>query len=72
MEFDLGNISVMYPNENTTQLRKLIIRPDGEILHIDISDETRDSMSIVLEKHEVELLSDTLKLIVKNKLIESI
>lgn len=72
MEINLGNISVIYPNENSPQARKITLTADGEFLQINILDDSKDSIGITLEKHEVELLSDSLKLILKNKLIESI
>jgi hypothetical protein len=70
MEFELGSITVTYPNENTGQTRKLKIRTDGEILHFDFIDPSLDAGCISLDKKEVELLSDTLKLVLKNKLID--
>lgn len=70
MEINFKNINVMYPNENTPQPRKITLTADGEYLQINIYDETLDFIGITLEKNDVELLSDTLKLILKNKLIE--
>lgn len=70
MEFDLGNISIMYPNENNPTDRQLKIRTDGEILHIDFIDPNLNTCSLVLDKKEARLLSGTLKLILNNKLIE--
>jgi hypothetical protein len=72
MEINLGNISVTYPNEKSPQARKITLTANGEFLHINIFDDSQDSIGIALEKHELELLSDSLKLILKNKLIESI
>lgn len=72
MEINLGNISVIYPNENSPQPRKMTLTADGEFLQINIFDDTLDTIGITLEKHELELLSDSLKLILKNKLIESL
>lgn len=70
MEFDLGNISSMYHDEESDQLRKLIVRPDGDLLYFDIKSEAKDHSCIIFDKKQVELLCDTLKLILKNKLIE--
>lgn len=72
MEINLGNISVIYPNENSPQARKITLTPDGEFLQINIFDDTLNSVGITLEKHELELLSDSLKLILKNKLVEEL
>ena len=72
MEIDLGNVSSMYHDENSDKTRKLIIRTDGELLFIDIKSESNDSSCIILEKHQVKLLKDTLGLILKNNLIEVI
>lgn len=72
MEINLGNISVIYPSENSPQPRKITLTADGEFLQINIFDDTLDTIGITLEKHELELLSDSLKLILKNKLIESL
>lgn len=72
MEIDLGNVSVIFPNENSPEPRKVTLTVDREFLQINILDNTLNSVGITLEKHEVELLSDSLKLILKNKLIEEI
>lgn len=72
MEINLDNISVIYPNENSPILRKVNLTADGEFLQINILDGTLDSVGITLEKHEVELLIDTLKLILKHNLIEEL
>lgn len=72
MEINLGKISVIYPNENSPEYRNITLATDGEFLQINILDDKSHSVGITLEKNEVELLSDTLKLILKNKLIESV
>lgn len=70
MEFELGNITVIYPNENNGIDRKLKLRPTGEFLHFDFIDSNNEYGSMSLEKDQVKLLVDTLNLILKNKLIE--
>jgi hypothetical protein len=72
MEINLDNISVIYPNENNPQSRKVNFTADGEYLQINILDDTLNSIGISLEKQEVELLIDTLKLILKHNLIEEL
>ena len=70
MEIELGDINVTYPNEVSPQARKFRIRTDGDILHFDFIDSKIDSANFFLEKEQVELLIDTLKLVLKNKLME--
>ncbi|REG92993.1 hypothetical protein [Flavobacterium aquicola] len=72
MEINLNNISVIYPNETNPQPRKVNFTADGEFLSINILDDTKDSIGISLEKQEVELLIDTLQLILKHNLIEEL
>jgi hypothetical protein len=72
MEINLDNISVIYPNETSPQPRKVNFTADGEFLNINILDDTLDSICINLEKQEVELLIDTLKLILKHNLTEEL
>lgn len=72
MEINFDMVNVIYPNENSPELRKVNIVANGENLQINILDDTLDSICISLEKHEVELLSDTLNLILKNKLVAEI
>lgn len=70
MEIELFNVEVMYPNENENQTRKLKIRTEEDNLFIDFIDPKINSSSLILGKDQVEILVDTLKLILKNKLIE--
>lgn len=70
MQFELGNICVAYPNEDMGVERKLKLRPDSEVLHFDFIDTNNETGCMTLDKDQVELLVDTLKLILKNKLIE--
>lgn len=70
MEFEIGNVGVIYPNEKQTSERKFRIRTDSEILHFDFIDPTIEMGGFYLEKDQVKLLIDTLNLILKNKLIE--
>ncbi|WP_298884679.1 hypothetical protein [uncultured Polaribacter sp.] len=70
MEVELGNVEVIYPNEDTAETRKFKIRTDGEILHFEFIDQKIESGSFHLEKEQVKLLVDTLKVILNNKLIE--
>lgn len=72
MEINLDNISVIYPNETNPQPRKVSLHTDGEYLQINILDDTLDSISVTLDKQELELLSDSLQLILKNNLIEDL
>lgn len=70
MKFELGEIGVIYPNENDAKHREFNIRTDGEILHFDFVDRTIETGGFYLDKDQVKLLIDTLNLILKNKLIE--
>lgn len=70
MEFELGNIFVAYPSEDMGLERKLRLRPDSEVLHFDFLEINNVTGCMTLDKEQVELLIDTLKLILKNKLIE--
>lgn len=70
MEIDLGNIVVIYPNEDTGSNRQLKIRTDGDILFFDFIDSKIAAGCFYLEKDKVELLVDTLKVILKNKLMD--
>jgi hypothetical protein len=72
MEINLNNITVVYPNEKDAQLRKVNFTADGEYLNINIMDDTLDSIGINLDKQEVALLIDTLKLILNHNLIEEL
>jgi hypothetical protein len=72
MEINLDNISIIYPNETNPQPRKVNFTADGEFLNINILDDTLDSIGIALDKQEVELLVDTLKLILKHNLVEEL
>ncbi|PSG87313.1 hypothetical protein [Aurantibacter aestuarii] len=70
MKTELGNIGVIYPNEESAQTRKFQIRTDGDILHFDFIDPKIDTGGFYLEKDQVKLLVDTLNVILKNKLME--
>lgn len=70
MEFELGTIGVIYPNENSSIDRKLKIRTDGEFLHFDFIDPNIETGCASFDKNQVKLMVDTLSLILKNKLIE--
>ena len=70
MEINLGNITVIYPNEKQGKDRKLNLFTDGDLLQINFIDDTLPSGGITLDLTQLELLSDTLNLIIKNKLIE--
>lgn len=70
MEIKFDRVSVIYPNENSPELRNITVATDGEYLQINILDDTLNSVGITLYKNEVEILSDALKLILKNKLIK--
>jgi hypothetical protein len=72
MEINLGNITVVYPNEKQGTDRKLNLFTDGDLLHINFIDDTLPVGGITLDLTQLELLSDTLNLIIKNKLIEPI
>lgn len=72
MEINLNNITVIYPNETNPQPRKVNFTADGEFLNINIMDDTFDSIGINLDKQEVALLIDTLKLILNHNLIEEL
>lgn len=70
MEFELGNVGVIYPNEKQSSDRKFRIRTNGEILHLDFVDPIIEMGGFNLDIDQVKLLVDTLNLILKNKLIE--
>lgn len=72
MEINLNNITVIYPNETNPQPRKVNFTADGVFLNINIMDDTLDSIGINLDKQEVALLIDTLKLILNHNLIEEL
>lgn len=70
MEINLGNHSVMYPDENSPQPREVNLTVSGEFLQINILDRVKNSVGITFDKKELKLLSDSLRLILKNNLIE--
>lgn len=70
MKFELGEIGVIYPNENDAKHREFNIRTDGEFLQFDFIDKTDKSGGFTLDVDQVKLLIDTLNLILKNKLIK--
>jgi len=70
METELFNVEVVYPNEDKPRTRKFKIRTEEGIIFFDFIDSKINSGSFYLEKDQVELLIDTLKVVLKNKLIE--
>ena len=70
MKTELGDVGVIYPNEDTAQTRKFQIRTDGDILHFDFIDPKIDIGSFYMDKDQIKLLVDTLNVILKNKLLE--
>lgn len=71
MELKLENINVMYPDEDSSINRDLILRVDldEESLHFDLIDKVKPTGSFCLNKKEVGVLRDYLTSILKNKVI---
>lgn len=71
MELKLENISVMYPDEDSSINRDLILRVDldEESLHFDLIDKVKPTGGFSLNKKEVGILRDYLTSILKNKVI---
>ncbi|KMQ65594.1 hypothetical protein ACM46_06850 [Chryseobacterium angstadtii] len=71
MELKLENISVMYPDEDSSIDRDLVLRVDldEESLHFDLIDKVKPTGGFALNKKEVGILRDYLTSILKNKII---
>lgn len=71
MKFEIEEVSVLYPNEDCGVKRKIVIEDDFDILHIRMIDNSDSSEgTISLTKAQMNLLKDSLNVIIKNKLIE--
>ncbi len=71
MKIEIENISVMYPNENSSTLRNISLNEDGEFLHIQIND-LKTHGSLTFDKNQLKLLRDSLNIFLNNKLIDDI
>lgn len=70
MEFELKNISVIYPDEESSIDRILRIRTDEGFLNFDFVDKVKRTGTMCLKKKEVEIIRDYLNIILKNKILE--
>ena len=71
MKFEIEDVNVIYPDEESGESRKLEIETNDESLRFNFIDKSKRTGSMFLNKKQVELLRDTLNIVLKNKLIES-
>ena len=68
MKFEIDHVTIIYPNEDSGTERKIEIENNSELLQLHFIDK-RDLKpgGMTLTKTQVELLRDTLNLILKNR-----
>lgn len=72
MEIKIESASITYFDREESESTPLILRSDFEYLHIDFDrskpkEDEHDNSTLTLTKHQVEVLRDSLSLMLKNK-----
>ncbi len=68
LDIKMNDITFSMSNEDDTDTKNLIFRPNGDVLFIDIEDDEKN-MCMVLDYDDVLLLKNTLELLLNSNLI---
>lgn len=70
MKIEIPDVGVIYPNEETSTNRTLIMQDDFELLQFTFAYRNEHSPGgMTLNKEQMILLRDSLNLMIKNKLV---